>query len=229
MSTLFNTYLYQPILSVLVWIYHTIAFEDLGFAIILLTVLVRLVLFPVFHKGARDQALMQRLQPKIKKLQEEHKDNKEVQAKALMALYKDHKLNPFSGFLLLLVQLPIFIALFQIFTKELGSALFDSHLLFGLINLETRNIWIAVLAAILQYAQGKLSLKPTVSSGGDAKEAAAVMTGKVMVWIGPLFTLGVLFRLPAALGVYWTMSTLFSVVQQMYINKRLAEEHKKLN
>ncbi|MEK7086984.1 MAG: YidC/Oxa1 family membrane protein insertase, partial [Patescibacteria group bacterium] len=95
MTNLFNAVFYQPILSVLIFIYNNLAFHDLGLAIIFLTILVRIVLFPLFYKGAKDQALIQRLQPHIKKIQLDHKVDKAKQAQELMALYKEHRFNPF--------------------------------------------------------------------------------------------------------------------------------------
>lgn len=220
MSSFFNYALYQPIVSVLIFIYNTIAFGDLGVAIIFLTILVRIVLLPIFYKGAKDQALMQRLQPHIKQIQLDHKDNKEKQAQALLELYKKHKLNPFSSILLLIVQLPIFIVLFQIFTRELSTATFDNHLFLGLMNLEQKSVWIAIGTALLQYVQTKLTLP---KSGGAAEKGASPLSsiGKTMGIIGPAITLVVLLNLPAALGVYWATSTVFSIVQQIYINKKL--------
>ncbi|OYV73260.1 MAG: hypothetical protein B7Z74_04215 [Deltaproteobacteria bacterium 21-66-5] len=97
MSALFHTYLYTPIFAVLIFLYHNISFGDLGVAIIELTLLVRLILLPLFHKSAKDQTIMQRLQPHVRKIQVEHKDAKERQAKELMALYREHRVNPFSG------------------------------------------------------------------------------------------------------------------------------------
>ena len=220
MSDLFNAYLYQPILSVLIFIYQNIAFRDLGVAIVFLTIFVRAVLFPIFYKGAKDQALLQRLQPHIKKIQLDHKDNKEAQAKAMMDLYREHQLNPFSGFLLLLLQLPIFIALFRIFSKGLNGGQFDSHMFLGLINLGEKSIAIAIIAALLQYIQGKLSLPPQ-SIGASGNENSMASAGRIMVVIGPVLTLMILFNLPAAIGLYWIVSTLFSIGQQVIINRRL--------
>lgn len=217
MSDLFNTYLYQPILSVLIFIYQNVAFHDLGLAIVMLTILVRVVLFPVFWKGAKDQSLLQRLQPHIKKIQLDHKDNKEAQAKAMMALYREHRLNPFSGFALLLLQLPVFIALFRIFSKGLSAVQFDTTMLFRLINLGEKSVVVAVIAAALQYIQGKLALPPTKGN----KENPLASTGKMMVIMGPALTLMILFNLPAALGLYWIVSTAFSIGQQVLINKKL--------
>ena len=217
MGTLFKTYLYEPLLSVLIFIYQYLSFHDLGIAIILLTILVRVVLFPIFYKGARDQSLMSRLQPHIKKIQLDHKDDKEKQAKAMLDLYKEHRLNPFSGFFLLILQLPIFIVLFQIFTKELSNSVFVSPLFLGLIDLSKTSLVLAIAAALLQYFQGKLALPPKTNDDSNPMQ----QTGRMMVVIGPVFTLLILTRLPAALGLYWAVSTLFSVGQQVYINKKL--------
>lgn len=229
MSGLFHTYIYNPFLSLLISLYNTVAFHDLGFAIILLTLLVRVVLFPIFYRGTKDQTMLQHLQPHVKKIQLDHKDDKEVQAKKLMELYAKHKVNPFSGFLLLIVQLPIFIALFRIFTNELGNATFSSKMFLGMMDLGDKSIVLTILAAAAQYVQGKMSAPKTKETGEKNPMASF---GKNMVYIGPVITVLVLMNLPAAIGVYWLASTLFSIVQQAYINKKMPplpelEENKK--
>ena len=114
----------------------------------------------MFYKGAKDQAIMQRLAPKIKEIQTNHKNNREEQAKALMGLYREHKVNPLSSFLLILVQLPILIALYQVFMKGLvGPDFLDLNFL-GLIDLSKKSAIIVGLAAVAQYFQGKLSIIP---------------------------------------------------------------------
>ncbi len=216
-SSLFHAYIYAPILWVLVFIYNHASFLDLGIAIVILTILVRIVLLPVFYKSAKDQAVMQKLQPKIKELQERHKSDKEAQAKALVDLYKEHKFNPFAGFIMLLIQLPIFLALFKIFSEELSNVAFASHTMLGLFDLSERSIVLALFAAVLQYIQGKLSIpKQKVQD----KSPMASM-GNTMILIAPLITLVVLFNLPSALGIYWAVSALFSIIQQIYVNKRV--------
>ncbi len=228
MANLFNTFLSEPLLNVLIFFYNTIALKDLGLAIIFLTILIRLILFPVFQKSARHQKEMQAIQPKIKKIQETHKGDREKQAQAMMAVYKEHKLNPFSGFLLLLVQIPILISLYHVFAKSLNSdslvGLYNfisrpaelNYSFLGLISLAESNIFIVGLAAILQYWQGKLSL-PKLEAG-QALTAAEKM-GRNMVFIGPILTVVILFNLPSALGLFWLVSSLFSVGQQLIINR----------
>ncbi|MEW6617462.1 MAG: YidC/Oxa1 family membrane protein insertase [Patescibacteria group bacterium] len=222
MSGIFHTYLYSPILWVFIFIYENLAFKDIGFSIFILTVLVRVVLFPIFYKSAKDQSLMQRIQPKLKKIQTDHKDNKEEQARQMMNLYKENKLNPFSGFLLLLIQLPVFIVLFQIFTRELSTSVFDNQLFLGLINLGEKSIIIAIIAAGLQYLQSKLLLPPSSKENKDEDTMARV--GKTMVVVGPVLTFFILMNLPSALGFYWVISSLFSIAQQVYINKKIPKE-----
>lgn len=221
MSTIFHSYIYAPILSALVWVYHVVPPHDLGLSIILLTIAVRVVLLPVFWKSTKDQTILQALQPKIKEIQEHHRDDKEAQGKALMALYKEHRVNPFSGILFLLIQLPIFFALFRIFTQELGNAVFDTPSFLGLINLEEKNIILAIVAAALQLLQAKLMAGNTVKREKDRTAGMTKMFGYV---VGPGITLIVLTSLPSALGLYWVASNLFSIVQQIVINKNISSQ-----
>ena len=225
MGNLFSTYIYEPILAALVFIYNNLAFGDLGIAIILLTVVIRFILLPVFYKSAKDQTLLQKLQPHIKKIQLDHKDDKEKQAKALLELYRTNRLNPFSGIALLIIQLPVFFALFKIFSQGVSLPVFDSTLFFGFINLAERSIGIALIAAILQYFQAKL----TLPKGGGKKEqgmSQLASLGKTMTVVGPVITFVILFNLPSALGIYWVTSTVFSIIQQFFINKKINPDAK---
>ncbi len=229
MSYVYNLILYQPLLNVLIFFYNTIALGDLGLAIIFLTVLIRLILFPIFHKSARHQAAMQRIQPELKKIQELHKGNREKQTQATLDLYKQHKVNPFSGFLLLLVQLPILIAIYQIILKSLKpgflsglygfvhAPLMINPTFLGLINLGERSIIVVALAALAQYFQGKLSLLPPQKAGASDP---AQKISRQMVIVGPVVTLVIFYNLPAAIGLYWFTTTLFSIFQQIIINRQ---------
>ncbi len=218
MVTLFNTYVYQPILWLLVFIYQNLSFHDLGLAIVILTVLVRLVLLPIFYKGAKDQTIIQKIQPHVKKIQLDHKDDKEKQAKELMALYQKHQVNPFSSILFLIIQIPIFLALFQVFTKELTTSVFSTRSFLGLMNLDEKSLVLTLVAAILQYLQMRMIV---VSKDGDAGKNPMMGNQKIMMYFGPILTVVVLFNLPAAIGLYWTISNVFSIVQQFFINRKI--------
>jgi YidC/Oxa1 family membrane protein insertase len=216
MSALFHAYIYEPVLGGLVWIYQTIPLHDLGVSIILLTFVVRLVLLPIFWKSAKDQSILQALQPKVREIQENHKGDREAQGKALMALYREHRVNPLSGIFFLILQLPIFIALFQIFTRELGNAVFDSTTFLGLINLEEKSLILALVAAGFQYFQARL-----IPQGKGIQNSSAKFTRLFGLVGGPAITLLILTSLPSALGLYWATSTVFSVAQQFAINRAI--------
>ncbi len=228
MSSFFNTILYQPLFNTLVVLYKYVAFEDLGLAIIFLTILIRLILYPLFYKSFQNQTIMQRIQPLIQKIQHEHKENKEKQAQALMQLYKAHQVNPFSGLLLILVQLPILIVLYQLFLKGLTMESFTNlysfitapaqlnHTFLGLLDLSTKSILIVVLSAVIQYFQGRISLPKA-----DDSSSPAARVGRSMVYVGPIMTVLILSSLPSAIGLYWLTSSAFSIAQQIIINKKL--------
>jgi YidC/Oxa1 family membrane protein insertase len=176
---------------------------------------------------------MQRLAPKIKEIQNNHKDNKELQARTLMELYKEHKVNPFSGFLLLIIQLPILWALYRVFLNELSPESlkavysfisapesFNSNFL-GFFDLAKRSAVIALVAGLFQYLQAKFSL--IKSSKPMAEQSPIERMGRQMVFMGPLLTFFFLYflNLPSAVGIYWMTTAAFSFVQQIIINKRL--------
>ena len=227
---MFNTYLYIPLLNILIFLYNNFSFSSLGLAIILLTLLIRIVLFPLFYKSAKSQMIMQKIQPLIQKIQHDHKEDKEKQAQALMDLYKKYKVNPFSSILMLFVQIPVLIALYSLFRADFSNMSFStlysfvsapSHintLFLGLIDLRSSSIIMVVLAAAAQYFQGILTL-PKVEKGKEIS-AAEKMT-RQMIYYTPLFTVLVLWKMPSAIGLYWLITSLFSVGQQIYINKKV--------
>ena len=120
MSQIFHAFIYQPIYNLLIFLYGIIPGHDLGVAIILLTLLVRFLLYPVAQKQIESQKKLQDLQPEIKKLQEKHKGDKEKQGRALMEFYKEKKVNPASGCLPLVIQIVFFIALYRAFIAGLN-------------------------------------------------------------------------------------------------------------
>lgn len=230
MSSLFHTFLYQPLFNALIFIYNYVG--DIGVAIILLTVIVRIIFYPLFYKSFKNQTIMNKLQPEIQKIQHDHKNDREKQAQALMELYRHHKVNPFSGFLLIFVQLPVLIALYRVFlggfSPESLADLYDfvtkpaefNNLFLGLIDLKTKSILMVGSAAIAQYFQGRLTLVKR-DPQGQQEESPAAKIGRQMVFIGPILTVLVLASLPSAIGLYWLAGTLFSIVQQVAINKKL--------
>ena len=223
MVSLFNNLIFEPLLSLLVWIYNTLSFGDLGLAIIILTFFIRLILLPLFFKSSKDQTLVRKLQPEVDKIKQKHKKDKTEQGQALMELYKRHKVNPFSGFLLLIVQLPIFIALFRIFRDpDLIIQTFKNFTLLGMVNLTEVSITLVIIATAVQYFQGKISLGSVNKNQPQNKANPMAKISNSMIYIGPVLSFIILTRLPSALAVYWITSALCSVAQQIVINKKIS-------
>lgn len=237
---MFQTFLVDPLFNALIFLYDFVSFQDFGFAIILLTVSIRVIFLPFFYKSAKNQIVIQRLQPEISKIQHDHQHDREKQAQALMDLYRKHKVNPFSSFLMLFIQLPVLIAIYQVFLRGFSPELFDhlyafvprpDHLnanFLGLIDLQKQSILMVSFAAAAQYLQGHLTI-PASQKGKELSSAEKV--ARQMVYLGPIFTVAILFNLPSAIGLYWLVTSIFSVGQQIYINKTLnigeeKKEHK---
>lgn len=225
----FYIVLYQPLFNCLVIFYNYLPVRDFGLAIIFLTIVIRAILWPLSVKALNSQKNLQKLQPQIQELQKKYKNDKEKQAKETLALYKKEKINPFSGLFLAIIQLPILIALYKVFweglnPKELmGLYSFVSNpgqinpLFLQTINLSKANIILAVLAGLTQYFQTKM-LTPSSQTAGKAKGADfSQIMQKQMLYFFPVFTVIILMTLPSALGLYWTVSGLFSIVQQYII------------
>ena len=193
---LYHTILYQPLFNAMVLIYENIPGNDFGFAVIVLTILIRLVLYPLGTQSIKSQKALQELQPKISEIQKKNKDDKEAQAKAMMELYQKEKINPLSGCLPLLLQLPILIALYQVFWKGLKpEALVDLYSFvhnpgvidasfIGIINLGEASIFFALLAGVAQFYQTKM-IAPKKSKKKTGQFAE--MMQKQMLYFSPVF------------------------------------------
>ena len=240
---IFNQVLYLPLFNALIWLYNTITFQDLGIAIIILTILIRLIFYPLSQKAIRSQKAMAELQPKIKEIQKKYK-NKEEQARHMMALYQKHQINPMAGCLPILIQLPILLALYRVFFTGLdpeklnGLYSFISqpeslNLMFlGMINLSQRSIVLAVLAGFLQFIQSKMIMPKIAAKSGQGLKIANMdfssLMSQQMTYFMPLITVFIAWNLPAALPLYWVVITLFGIIQQ-YFTKSLKNESIKID
>ena len=226
----FNLILYQPLFNALVLLYEYLPGHDFGVAVIVLTVIIRIVLYPLMVKSIKSQKILSELQPKIQEIQNKYKNNKERQTKEMMELYQKEKINPFGGCLPLLLQLPILIALYRVFWQglqpEAMSLLYsfipnpgtiDSTFL-GLINLAAPSLLLAFLAGITQFFQSKMLMPKTkrIKEGGQMAQFSNMMQ-KQMLYFFPIFTVFILWKLPAAIGLYWIITSLFSILQQYLI------------
>lgn len=222
----YNEAIYRPILNLLVGLYNIIPGHDIGMVIILVTIVIRILLAPFMHKSLKSQKSMSALQPQIKELREKITDQQE-QAKAMMALYKENNVSPFSSCLPLLIQLPILIALYQVFAKALKGNLdglysfvanpgvLDPTFL-GIVNLANPNILFAIVAGLVQFWQSWMVIKWQGAGTGDATAKALNIQ---MLYILPLVSIFIAWKLPSGLPLYWIVTTLFAIGQQFYINR----------
>lgn len=227
MTEFFHTILTQPLLNALIWLHNIIPGNDIGWAIIAITILIRLILYPTFRKQIHSQREMQKLQPKLSEIKEKHKGDKAAIQKATMEFYQQNKINPLSSCLPLLVQLPIFIALFSVLRTSLNGEVVSSLYPFvvdpgvintkflGLVDLSESSIVLAVIAGGFQFIQSKMMAPPKLKG----EDKAASLMNKQLVYMFPVVTVFIAASLPAGLALYWVVTTLFAVGQQYYIMK----------
>lgn len=232
--TIFNEALYRPLFNALILLYQYIPGSDFGIAVIVLTILIKLLFYPLGSKSIKSQKALNEIQPKIKEIQEKYKDDKEKQGKEMMELYKREKINPLSGCLPILIQLPVLIAMYRVFWGGLDpsrlSLLYSfvpspgeiSSMFLGLVDLAKPNMVIAVLVGIFQFLQIKF-ITPKDKKKGD--DFSAKMQ-KQMMYFMPVFIVVILWRLPSALALYILTTVLFTILQQWLIIKKSNVESK---
>lgn len=249
MLELYNTILYQPLFNALVFLYQTLG-HDLGIAIIVLTIVIKILLFYPSLVQLKTQRNLQQTQPKLKELQEKYKGNKEEYNRAVLQFYRENKVNPAASCLPIVLQFIVLIALYQVFiagvvtdptTHVLGAKQLESlygplrnalssmpfnTTLFGFIDLShAKNIPLAVLSALASYWQAAMLTKmqpPKTAGAGGKDESLTASLNKSMTYSLPLITLFFGYTLPAGLPLYWFISTLFQVGQQYYFLRRHA-------
>lgn len=236
MIEFFKVILYEPFLNLLVFFYNTIPGHDLGVAIIFLTLSIKLLLLPLSLKAVKGQKELKELQPKLDLIKKKYANDKQKQTKAIMALYKENKINPFSSCLPLLIQLPILIAVFQVFRTGLTSIdlpvySFISNpgplntLGFGFLALENPNIILAAFTGIMQYFQTKMlsssTPPPAIAQKEGVKDESMMTTmNKQMKFMMPVMTVIIGSTLPSGLMLYWLIGIIFTIVEQKIIFKR---------
>lgn len=228
----FRNLLSKPIFNALIFITKSLPGQSFGLAIIILTLLIRSLLFVPSLNALKSQRAMQKIQPEIQKLQQKHKTDQQTMAKELMALYKRHNVSPVSGLLPVFLQLPVFLALYYTLQNglppHLMSFLYESVQQMGIsfdafnmnllgLNMTEKNLFpLPVLVAGAQF----LAFSGSMNAQGAAPQMAQMQ--KVMKWGLPILIGVFTASLPAAVGLYWLISTLFGYVQQLFLQKRSA-------
>ncbi|AFQ46460.1 YidC/Oxa1 family membrane protein insertase [Desulfosporosinus meridiei] len=195
-----------------------------GVAIILLTMLIKTLIFPLTYKQMASMRKTVDLQPKIKAIQEKYKNNKEKANAAVMELYKEHNVNPLGGCLPIVVQLPIFWALYSAllhFPYDPANASAHLFLGFDLTKIYgfafSYHLILPIFAAATTFLQTKLT----------SPNASTDPTQKTMLYIMPVFFAYISVTVPAGLALYWVTMNVVSIFQQLFINSRLSNKGKK--
>jgi YidC/Oxa1 family membrane protein insertase len=235
---MWETYFIQPILNALIAFYNLVG--DMGLAIILLTIAIQLLLAPLYKKQIESQKALKEIQPKMKEIQKKHKDDKEKQSKELLKLYQEEGVNPAGGCLPLLIQFPIFIAVYYVFRSYINvesldllysfisrPEILDTNFLGILDMTATGSIYIALVAGITTYFQivtmpgqqeaEKKDKDKKEDDKSDFSSQLTTMMSKQMKGFMPIMSFVIVLQFPAAIGVYWTTRNLFTLAQNYLI------------
>ncbi|MEK7554247.1 MAG: YidC/Oxa1 family membrane protein insertase [Patescibacteria group bacterium] len=240
-SNFFHAVFYDPIYNALVALVALVPGSDVGIAVIIVTIVIRLVLLPFSLSAARTQRAMKILEPKIKELKETHKGNKEKEALETLALYREARVNPFSSILTVFIQIPVLLALYFVFYYEPFPAINAARLyaftpvpdmasleFLGLISVAGKSMILAFLAGATQFYQAHLALSGTMKPSGEKSvqnDFQRVM-GMQLKYVFPFIIAAISYSTSGAIALYFITTNLVGSVQEWYLLRKLnAEAH----
>jgi len=233
MSFIYHTLFFDPLYNALVFLFKVVPWADAGVIVILLTVLVRLVMYPLSRKAVLTQVKMAEIGPELAKIKEKYKDKTEEQAKQTLALYKEKGVNPFSGILVIIIQIPIIFALYQIFIHfpEVNSTLLYSFVpipehinttFLGFLDITAKSIPIAFLAALSTFFQFKISTQGQTQPKGDSFGDNLTRSMQTqMKYVFPVIVFFFSYSISGVIALYWLTTNLFSIGQELFVRKNL--------
>ena len=246
---MFNTLIFQPLYNLFVGIMDILPGIDVGIAVIIFTIIVRLILFPLSKNSLITQVKMKEIEPEAAKIRSQYADNKQLQALKVMELYKTKGVKPFAGVLLLIIQLPILFALISVFYKIIPNI--QPEYLYSFIHVPTvkatllgldltqKSIILSVMTAVLQFFQLQYSLssnqqksanEKVVQGGGKldtASQITATMNTQMKFFLPIIAFVSTYWLIPARfpqaasiIAIYWSIGALFTLLQEIYIRKK---------
>lgn len=243
LGDIFHTVIYEPLYNALVAILSLGGWMDVGIAVIVLTVLVKLALAPLSLKAARTQLLMRDLEQPMREIRERYKDKQE-QGKRMLELYREKGVNPFSGIASLFIQIPVILGLYFVFLKG-GLPTIDMSALYafvpqpgdiemrflGLVDMGGKSYILALLAGVSQYWQAHIALpQPGPRSANPSFQEDFTRTMQLqMRYILPVFIVFVAYVASAAVALYWITSNICTIAQELYAKRALARERSTTN
>ena len=238
-SAFFHAVFYNPIYNGLVAFMALVPGGDVGVAVILLTIVIRLILLPFSLSAARTQRAMKILEPKIKALKEKHKGDKEQEALETLSLYREAKVNPFASILTVFIQIPVLLALFWVFSYE-SFVVINTALIYpftpipssvsleflGIISVAGKSILLAVLAGATQFLQAHAALSGTMKPSDEKSmqnDFQRIM-GMQLKYVFPFLIGTISYTTSGAIALYFIATNLAGVAQEWHVRRALAAE-----
>ena len=237
-STFFHVAFYNPIYNALTALIAIVPGGDVGVAVILLTICIRLVLLPFSLSAARTQRAMKTLEPKIKALKETHKNDKDRIAIETLELYRSAKVNPFTSILMAFIQIPVLLALYWVFMYE-SFTIVNTALLYsftptpqhvslqflGIISVMGKSIFLAVLAGLTQLLQAHLALQGTMKPSPDSKQGDFQrIIGMQLKYVFPFLIAAISYTTSGAIALYFIATNLAGSAQEWHVRRVIARE-----
>ncbi|QQR82240.1 YidC/Oxa1 family membrane protein insertase [Candidatus Campbellbacteria bacterium] len=233
----FFTLITQPLYNGVVLLMHALPWADLGVIVIVFTIIVRFILFPLAQKALRTQMAMQEIQPAMDEVRTKFKNDSARQAQEMMQLYKTYNVNPFASIFFLFIQIPIIFGLYYMFVRTglpqinpdfLYSFVSNpgpiSTMFLGFLDVAQKSLPLAILAGIAQFFQAYFMKAPQVGSkqgfGADFAKSMSLQ----MKYVLPIVIVFISYALPASVALYWTTSNLFSIAQEKMIRRKIDME-----
>lgn len=235
----FHAAIYDPLYNGLVFLVDIVPYHDMGLAVIVLTIVVRIIIFPLSNRAVKAQMAMKKIAPEVEEIKKKFKKNSAEQSKAIFALYRERGIHPFASFGLVLIQFPILIGLYWVFYAS-GFPQVDTSLLYsfvhipnainmeflGIVDMSSKNIFLAILAAVTQFVYTRLSMGPRekvpegspveASLSGDMAKSFDLQARYVL----PLIIGVIGYTIPSAAPLYWSTSNIFMIFQEFAAGRR---------
>jgi len=238
-SFIWHTFFFDPVYNTLVFFIDIFPGGDVGLAIVATVVVVKLALFRISIKAVRTQKILRELEPKLREIKEKHKDNREAYALAMMALYKEAGINPVASIIVMIIQIPFIIALYFAVTSGGGIPLpainsdilyrfipspeTVSMLMFGVFDITARSLPLAVLAGIGQFIHTNYAMPalPPREPGAapDFKDDLMRNMNLQMRYVMPVIIAVVAYTLSAAIAIYFIVTSIMSIIQELVVRK----------
>lgn len=245
---MYHQFIFRPLYNGLVGVMDVIPWIDVGIAVMIFTVIVKFILFPLSKSSIITQIKMKDIEPEANKIKAQYATDRQTQALKIMELYKARNIKPFSGILLLFIQLPILLALISVFYKIIPTInpeylysfvsvpVLKTHFL-GLIDLTQKSLILSVIVAVIQYFQMHFSpamrqQKNAGPVGTDMASQLAGSMGKQMKFLLPIIAFVSTYwiipaQFPEAAGIiaiYWSVSSLFTLAQEIVIRRKYVKK-----